>query len=324
VDDVDATPPAGRLLVLAVGGNALARAGQAGTIAEQVENARGLGERVCDVVEDGWRVLLTHGNGPQVGSALLRSEMAAGQTYTLPLDVCVADTQGGIGYVMQQAVGNAFRRRGRREPVVSVVTQVRVRRDDPAFKNPTKPIGPFYSAADAERREQAGWDMVEDAGRGYRRVVASPEPESVVEVEALRVLLDQGCVVIAGGGGGVPVSGDDQVLLGVEAVVDKDRTSALMAAALKADTLLIATGEERIALDYRKPTQRWLDRLTEEEARAHLRAGQFPPGSMGPKVEAALAFLRGGGRSAIVTTPDRVLDGLRGRAGTRIVLGEDP
>jgi carbamate kinase len=314
------TPP-GRLLVLAIGGNALVRSGQAGTIAEQVENVRVLGERVCDVAEDGWRVLLTHGNGPQVGSALLRSEMAAHMTYTLPLDVCVADTQGGMGYVLQQAVGNSFRHRGRREPVVSVVTQVRVRRDDPAFGNPTKPIGPFYSASDAERRTQSGWQMVEDAGRGYRRVVASPEPDSVVEVDALRVLLDSGCVVIAGGGGGVPVSEDDHGLGGVEAVIDKDRTSALIAMALGADTLLIATGEERIALDYRKPTQRWLDHLLEAEAVEHLAAGQFPPGSMGPKVEAALTFLRGGGGSAIVTTPERVREALHGQAGTRIALG---
>jgi carbamate kinase len=299
----------------------LAQAGQAGTIPEQIDNARALGERVCDLLELGWRVLLTHGNGPQVGSALWRSELAAAMTYTLPLDVCVADTQGGIGYVLQQAIANALFRRGRSEAAVTVVTQVLVRAEDPAFARPTKPIGPFFSREEAERRRATGWCLVDDAGRGYRRVVASPEPAAVIEVEPLRALLQSGrSVVVAGGGGGVPVVRRGGELSGVEAVVDKDRTSALLGLALGADTLLIATGEERIALDYRRPTQRWLDVLGEADAVSHVRAGQFPPGSMGPKVEAALAFLRGGGRAAIVTSPERVVDALSGRAGTRIVL----
>lgn len=311
-----------RLAVVAIGGNSITRRGEVGTIPEQYRNARDTCAHVAGLVADGWRVVLTHGNGPQVGNVLLRVQMAMPQVYPLPLDVCDSDTQGGMGYMLQQVLGNELRARGSPVQVATLITQVVVGRDDPAFRKPTKPVGRFYTKEEAAAlaREQ-GWTVVEDAGRGWRRVVPSPAPLEIVELGAIRTLVDGGVIAIAVGGGGIPVVREGSALSGVEAVVDKDRSSALLANGLGADLFLITTGVERVALDYGKPTQREVERLTVAEARRHLAAGQFPAGSMGPKIEAACAFVEaGGGRKAIITSPERIEAALRGEAGTAICL----
>lgn len=308
------------IAVIAVGGNALSRAGERGTFADQQRNAATTCDGIVDVLDAGYRVVVTHGNGPQVGEALLRGELAEPELPALPLDVCDAETQGLIGYLLQQTLANMLAARGRRQTVVSVVTQVVVDARDPAFRNPTKPIGPFYRVEEAlERRQQLGWAMVEDSGRGWRRVVASPLPREIVELHAIRSCLGAGAVVIAAGGGGIPVVRRHGRLEGVEAVIDKDRASALLAARLHADLLLFSTGVERVALQFGRPDAISLERMSCEEARRHLQEGEFPPGSMGPKIEAALEFLQGGGRRAIVTSPERIAAALRGAAGTEIL-----
>ncbi len=286
-----------KLVLVAVGGNALIRAGQKGTAQEQFENAVETAKAVVRLIKAGHRVVLTHGNGPQVGAMLTRSELAAAHAYRLPLDCSVAATQGEIGYVLQYAMWQAMQAEGLNTPVVSLVTQVLVDSKDPAFQNPSKPIGPFYTRDVAERyRDLFDWVIVEDSSRGYRRVVPSPEPKAIVELDAIRACVDRGLVVIAGGGGGVPVFNDHDITKGVEAVIDKDHTSAILAHQLNADVFAIATDVDRVCFDYKRPTQRPLDRLTLAECRAHLDAGQFPAGSMGPKIKAAMVFLeRGGG-----------------------------
>jgi len=309
-----------RVAVIAVGGNALSRSGEGGTFQDQQRNATLTCEGIAGVLERGYRVVLTHGNGPQVGEALLRGELAEPELPGLPLDVCDAETQGLIGYLLQQTLRNVLSRRGHSTPVVSVVTQVVVEADDPAFRNPTKPIGPFYRFEEAlERQRKLGWAMVEDSGRGWRRVVASPLPREIVELAAVRACLGAGAVVIAAGGGGIPVVRRRGRLEGVEAVIDKDRASALLALRLRADLLLFSTGVDRVAWHFGRPGQRFFDELTLEEARRFLGEGEFPPGSMGPKIEAALEFLEGGGRQVIVTSPEKIGDALDGLAGTRLV-----
>lgn len=268
----------------------------------------------------GWDIVVTHGNGPQVGERLLAVQ-AAGPLQTASLDILDAETQGSIGYLLQQALGNALREVGIRRPLATVVTQVVVSPLDPAFSAPSKPVGPFYSEAQAEglRREKS-WQMTEDSGRGWRRVVPSPEPLEIVEWPAIRALIAAGVVVVAAGGGGIPVvRSEDEALSGVEAVIDKDRASSLLARLLKSDLLLILTTVPEVRLDYRRPSERPVRRLSVAEARAHLSAGQFPAGSMGPKVEAAAAFTRATGRPAIITSPERLLDALAGTAGTTLV-----
>jgi carbamate kinase len=312
-----------RTALVAVGGNSLIRAGEKGTIAEQLANTRRTAEAIVQIIRLGLNVVVTHGNGPQVGAALLRSERAADQVYGHPLDVCVAATQGEIGYLLQQSLQMALAEAGLTTPVATVVTRVVVSVDDPAMEHPTKPIGPFYSAREAEsRRVTLGWDIVEDASRGWRRVVPSPEPLEIVEEHAIRRLVDTGCLVIAVGGGGIPVvrSGRGE-LHGVEAVVDKDRASALLAARLQADYFIISTDADRVYVNYRKPGQRPLMRATAAEVDGYYRDGQFPPGTMGPKIESALRFLRDGGREVIITSYERLLDAVRGDAGTHIVRG---
>jgi carbamate kinase len=324
-----AAAPSGRspgLAVVAIGGNSITRRGQVGTIPEQYANARETCRHLARLVEDGWSLVLTHGNGPQVGMVLLRVQLSMPQVYPLPLDVCDSDTQGGMGYMIQQLLGNELRARGIARPVATLVTQVVVDRADPAFERPSKPIGRFYDALEAEaRRKEQGWVMVEDAGRGFRRVVASPRPREVVEIEAVRALVRAGVVVIAAGGGGIPVVREGTDLVGVEAVVDKDRSSALLATALGARLLLITTGVDRVHLDWGTPRARPLARMTVSEGRRRLAEGQFPPGSMGPKVEAVCDFLEapGGpsGREALITAPDRVEGALLGEEGTRISVG---
>jgi carbamate kinase len=305
--------------LVAIGGNSLIRAGEPASLEGELQQASATARAVAALVADGWRLLVTHGNGPQVGAALVRSERAAEEVYPLTLNVCGAVTQGEIGYVLQQALGRELAARQVGRPVATVLTQVVVSETDAAFADPTKPIGPFYTASEAERRRQLGWTLVEDAAHGFRRVVASPEPIEVVEAEVIRALVDRGVLVVALGGGGIPVVRRGDALVGVDAVIDKDRASALLASRLRVELLVISTGVDRVCLDYRKPGERPLDEVTMEELERHYRAGQFPPGSMGPKIEAALRFLRDGGGEVIITSPERLAEAVAGRAGTHVL-----
>ncbi len=309
-----------RTALIAIGGNSLIRAGEKGTIAEQLANTRRTAKAVVGLIQDGFSLVLTHGNGPQVGAALLRSERASDQVYGQSLDVCDATTQGEIGYLLQQSLQNELQAAGLDVPVATVLTQSVVCEDDPAMRHPTKPIGPFYSRTDAEERARLlGWQVVEDAARGYRRVVPSPEPIEVVEERVIRMLLAQGVLVVAAGGGGIPVVRTPQGLKGVEAVIDKDRVSALLASRLGVDAFIISTDADRVYLDYRRPTQRPLGRVTAAEMARHVAAGQFPPGNMGPKVESALRFLEQGGHEVIITSYEHLRAAAHGDAGTHIV-----
>ena len=306
--------------LIAVGGNSLIRAGEKGTIAEQLANARRTAAAIVALIHDGHSLVVTHGNGPQVGASLLRSERASDQVYSHSLDVCDASTQGEIGYLLQQSIANEMAASGLEIPVATVLTQVVVSRDDPAMSRPTKPVGPFYSQADAEdRRRQLGWQIVEDASRGYRRVVPSPEPIEIVELEVVRMLMDRGVLVIAVGGGGIPVVRSGDRLDGIEAVIDKDRASALLATKLGVDRFIISTDADRVYLDYRKPTQRPIAAATLAEMEAHMADGQFPPGNMGPKIESALRFIRAGGHEVIITSNEHLARAVAGEAGTHIV-----
>ena len=309
-----------KTMLLAVGGNSLIRAGEKGTTAEQLANARRTAAEIAKLVRDGYRIVLTHGNGPQVGAALLRSERGATQVPGHPLDVCDACTQGEIGYLLQQSLDTELQLAGLHVPVVSVLTQVVVSRDDPAMQHPTKPIGPFYSQADAEdRRSRYGWNIVEDAARGFRRVVSSPEPVEIVELEVIRELVNQGTLVIACGGGGIPVAWINGQLRGVEAVIDKDRASALLASRLEMDLFVISTDTDYVYFDYKKANQKPLYRVTPGELQKFADAGHFPPGNMGPKVESALRFLRDGGRECIITSDVNLRRAVAGQAGTHVI-----
>ena len=306
--------------VVAVGGNSLIRAGEKGTIAEQFANARRTAEAIVQIIRLGFHVVVTHGNGPQVGAALLRSERSADHVYTHSLDVCDATTQGEIGYLLQQSLQGALADAGLNTPVVTVLTQVVVSPGDPAMERPTKPIGPFYSAREAElRRQQLGWHVMEDAARGYRRVVPSPEPIEIVEEGVIRRLTDTGVLVIAVGGGGIPVVRAGRGLRGIEAVIDKDRASGLLASRLRSDLFIISTDTERVCLNYKKPDQKPLGRVTADELARYHAEGHFPPGNMGPKIESALRFLENGGREVVITSNQRLLDAVRGDAGTHVV-----
>jgi carbamate kinase len=305
--------------VIAVGGNSLIRAGEKGDIAEQLANTRRTAAAIVELLRDGLNLVITHGNGPQVGAALLRSDCASDQVYAQSLDVCDASTQGEIGYLLTQSLHNALAAAGLRHPVATILTQVVVSRDDPAMTHPTKPIGPFYTRADAEERARAlGWKVVEDAARGWRRVVPSPEPRDIVEEDTIRRMIENGTLVVAVGGGGIPVVREHGELHGIEAVIDKDRASALLACRLQADYFIISTDAECVYRDYKKPTQQALRQVTAEEIDRDYRAGQFPPGNMGPKIESALRFLRGGGHEVIITSYEHLADAVRGRAGTHI------
>lgn len=312
-----------RTILLAIGGNSLIRAGEKGTIAEQRANVRRTAAAVAGLIHDGYRLVITHGNGPQVGAQLLRSERALDLVPGQTLDVCGAATQGEIGYLLVQSLDEELAIAGYSVPVVCLVTQTIVSADDPAMQHPTKPIGPFYSRADAEdRKRQFGWQIVEDAARGYRRVVPSPEPSDIIEIDVIRDLMDHGVLVVASGGGGIPVVRTNGKLEGVEAVIDKDRASALLALRLHADIFAISTDTDYVYLDYKKPTQRPLARVTVSEMQAYYDAGHFPPGNMGPKIESALRFLRQGGKEVIITTYDHLRYAVSGEAGTHIVHDE--
>jgi carbamate kinase len=309
----------GHTALIAVGGNSLIRAGEKGTVVEQIANARRTAEAIVQVLRLGYRVVVTHGNGPQVGAALLRSERAADQVYTQPLDVCVATTQGEIGYLLQQSLRHALAEAGLATPVVALLTQVVVSPTDPATDRPTKPIGPFYSRRDAEaKRDQFGWHIVEDAARGWRRVVPSPEPLEIIEEHVIAGLVAQGTLVIALGGGGIPVMRTGRGLTGVEAVIDKDRASALLATRLKAALFVVSTDTDRVYVNFKRPDQQPLDRVNAAQLQAYFDEGQFPPGNMGPKIESALRFLRDGGREVVITTYSRLVEAVRGQAGTHI------
>ncbi|MFH1746893.1 MAG: carbamate kinase [Planctomycetota bacterium] len=282
-------------MVVALGGNAISRPGEEGNIEQQFRNTRETARHLTDLVEAGCRLIITHGNGPQVGNVLRRVEIAASEVYRLPLDICGADTQGGMGYMIAQCLRNELARRGNPRGVATLVTSVEVDPEDPDFQNPTKPIGDFYNAARAEElSNQRGWLMVEIPGQGFRRVVPSPKPLAIVEIKLIRQLAAQGELLITAGGGGVPVirtaDGDH---VGVEAVIDKDRTSGRLARAIGAATFLIVTNIERVALNFRQPNEKFLERITLAEAREYYDAGHFPAGSMGPKMEAAIDFLEG-------------------------------
>jgi len=306
--------------LIAIGGNSLIRAGEKGTIAEQLANARRTAHAVIGLIRSGYHLVITHGNGPQVGAQLLRSERGSDQVPGQTLDVCGASTQGEIGYLLAQSLRDELALAGLQVPVVAVVTQTLVSATDPAMQHPTKPIGPFYSRAQAEeKKRQFGWEIVEDAARGYRRVVPSPEPTDIVELGVIRTLVDSGALVIACGGGGIPVVEENGALRGVEAVIDKDRASALLASRLGVDVFAISTDSDYVYVDYKKSTQRRLTRATLAEMDALYAAGQFPPGNMGPKIQSALRFLRNGGHEVVITTYEYLFDALTGDAGTHIV-----
>lgn len=309
----------GRLAVVAIGGNSITQAGERGTIPEQFENARETCRHIAQMIARGYDVVVTHGNGPQVGNILLRAEMSAAVLPTLPLHTCGADSQGGMGYMIQQVLGNELRRIGIDRCVTTVVTQTVVDSDDPAFANPSKPIGPFYTIDEAERKiSDEGWRVIEDGNRGWRRVVPSPMPTRIVEADAIKTLLDAGCIVIGGGGGGIPVVETDGRFDGVEAVIDKDYASRLIANYIGAELFVMSTDVEQVALHYGTPDEVRLSSLTLEEALKYHAEGHFPPGSMGPKVLASVEFLKGGGQEAIITNPESIEKALDGEAGTRI------
>ncbi len=308
-------------VVVAIGGNSLITDPQHQTVEDQYLAAAETDHHIAGLVADGWEVVITHGNGPQIGFILRRSDLAAHELHEVPLDVCGADTQGAIGYILQQNLTNDFRRMGIAKEVATVVTQVEVDATDPAFMEPSKPIGSFFSEADAiKRRDHDGWDITEDANRGWRRVVASPIPKRIVEIEAIKILIDAGLVVIAAGGGGIPVVADEAGdLHGVAAVIDKDRASAMLATAVGADLLLISTSVEQVALDFGTPAQRWMPELTLEDAKQRLAEGtHFHKGSMAPKIEAVIHFLEAGGKEAIITNPENLERAMRGETGTRV------
>ena len=310
----------GNVAVVAIGGNSLIKDKNHQTVPDQFEATRETCAHIANMIQQGWKVVITHGNGPQVGFILLRSELASSVLHTVPLDSCGADTQGAIGYMIQQCLDNEFKQRGIKTSVVSVVTQTLVDKDDPAFQNPTKPIGPFYDKEKAEKyKREKRWDVMEDAGRGWRRVVPSPMPVEIIEQDVIKALVDKGIVVVAVGGGGIPVIKQDDKLKGAEAVIDKDYASALLAIGIDADLFLISTAVEKVALNFGKPNQKSLDRITLAEAKKYLKQGHFPSGSMGPKIEAIINYLEHGGKEALITNPENLERALRGETGTRIV-----
>jgi carbamate kinase len=309
------------LAVVAVGGNALIKDKNHQTVPDQYQAAAETMKHIANMIVDGWDVVVTHGNGPQVGFILRRSELASHELHEVPLDYCGADTQGAIGYMFQQALHNEFRLRGINKQAATVVTQTIVDRNDPAFENPTKPIGSFMDEAAArEKMAKEGWTMVEDAGRGWRRVVPSPIPQTIVEADAIRSLIDHGFVVVAVGGGGIPgLQRENGNLTGVEAVIDKGFGSAILASMINADLFLISTAVEKVAINFNKPDQKWLDTMTVAEARKYLAEGQFAKGSMQPKIEAILKFMDKGGKKALITDPEHIKDALEGKTGTWIL-----
>jgi carbamate kinase len=313
-----------KVAVVAIGGNSLILNPKKVTVEDQYIAAAETSKHIADMIEAGWDVAIGHGNGPQVGFILRRSEIAAKEgMHEVPLDVCGADSQGAIGYAIQQTLQNELIRRGIKKSVATIVTQVKVDIKDKAFQNPTKPIGGFMEEVEAKKREKdLGWNIVEDSGRGWRRVVASPIPMEVVEIDAVKELIAAGTVVITVGGGGIPVIDDGKGgCIGTAAVIDKDFASSLLARLINADLLLISTAVEKVAINYGKPEQKWLDKMTLAEAKAYLAEGtHFAKGSMAPKIQAIIWFLENGGKQALITDPPHIGAALRGETGTWIVL----
>ncbi|MDL1895950.1 carbamate kinase [Anaerolineae bacterium CFX7] len=309
-----------QIAVIAVGGNSLILDEKHKTVADQYNATVETSKHIAGMIEKGWNVVLTHGNGPQVGFILRRSELALHELHPVPLDYCGADSQGAIGYMFQRALRNEFHARGIHKQAATVVTQVLVDKNDPAFQNPSKPIGSFMNAeAAARKRAEENWQMVEDAGRGWRRVVPSPLPKAIVERDAIDSLIRAGFVVICSGGGGIPVyENENGELVGLEAVIDKDFAGSLLARSVGADLFLISTAVEKVALNFNKPNQQWLDQLTLAEAKKYLAEGHFAKGSMGPKIQAVIWFLEGGGKEALITNPENLERALAGETGTRI------
>jgi carbamate kinase len=309
------------IAVVAVGGNALIKSKAHQTVQDQYECAKDTMSHIVDMIEMGWDVAISHGNGPQVGFILRRSELSKDELHEVPLDYCGADTQGAIGYMFQRALHNEFNRRGLDKVAATVVTQTLVDKNDPAFQNPTKPIGSFMDEADAKMREEKdGWIVVEDAGRGWRRVVPSPRPIRIVEAEAIHTLLKAGISAVGVGGGGIPVIEDENGnLKGVEAVIDKDFGSALLAKMVNADLFVISTAVEKVALHFNTPDEVLLDKMTVAEAKQYMDEGHFAPGSMLPKVKAIIQFLENGGKKALITDPEHIGEALEGKTGTWIV-----
>lgn len=307
-------------VVVAVGGNSLITDKDHTSVKDQAKAAEESMHHVAEMVAAGWNVVVTHGNGPQVGFLLRRAELAAGEVPTLPLDILGADTQGATGYLFTRALHEEFGTLGIQREAVAIVTQTVVDPSDPAFAAPSKPIGSFMTSDEATAHaETDGWKVVEDSGRGWRRVVPSPKPKRIVELSAIRALIDAGFVVVAGGGGGIPVIEDGAAFRGVEAVIDKDHATSLLANELDADVLLISTAVDAVAVNFNTPDQEWLGTVSVATLREHLAAGQFGAGSMAPKVEAAIDFIERGGKRVIITSPPRMVDALAGAAGTTIV-----
>lgn len=308
-----------KVAVVAIGGNSLIK-GNNQTIPDQIEATREVCSHVACMIKQGWRVIITHGNGPQIGFVLLRSELSSNVLHSVPFDFCGANTQGALGYMIQQSLYNELKSRHIRRQIATIVTQVIVSKTDLAFKNPTKPIGQFFEKDIAQKhQEERGWAMIEDSGRGWRRVVPSPVPLRIVEENIIRALVSQGIVLIAVGGGGIPVIEEDHKLRGVEAVIDKDIASALLAIRINADLLLIITGVEKVAIDFGKPNQKLLDRITLAEAKKYYKKGHFPRGNMGPKIQAVINYLENKGKEAIITNAENLERALHGQTGTHIV-----
>lgn len=320
--------PAARhpLAVIAIGGNSLIKDKEQAAVAHQWDAVRETAGHIANLIERGWRAVITHGNGPQVGFILRRNELAMGEVHTTPIDLIVADTQGAIGYMLQQTLNNEFFQRKLPLQCVTIITQVCVEPDDPAFAKPSKPIGGFLDEAAARRFEAEGWPVVEDAGRGWRRVIASPEPVEIVEQTAIAEAVAVGWVVIAAGGGGIPVTRNAKgELRGIPAVIDKDLATALLATQIDADLFLISTGVERVALNFGKPNQQEIARMSMGEARRYMAEGHFAPGSMLPKIQACLRFLAQStkpGATALITNPENLDRAFAGETGTRIVRDE--
>ncbi len=307
--------------VIALGGNAISKEGEEDTIPKQFENTNKSLTSIVELIKDDYHLAITHGNGPQVGNAILRVELARSKAPALPLYICVADTEGGMGFMVEQCLKNRLQKEKIEREVVTVMTQVIIDKNDPAIKNPSKFIGQFYSKEEAESfARERRWVMKKDSNRGYRRVVASPIPKEIVEKKTIKTLVENGVVVIAAGGGGIPVCyNEDGTLQGIEGVIDKDRASAVLARDIQAELLLILTGVEKVFLNFGTLLQKALDKITLAEAKQFLTEGHFPPGSMGPKIEAAISFLESGGKEVIITSIDKAHQAVLGKAGTKIV-----
>jgi carbamate kinase len=309
-----------KLAVVAIGGNAVNRPGEEATAENMMKNLAETARFLVSMLDD-YDIVITHGNGPQVGNLLVQQELAKHVIPPFPIDVNDAQTQGSLGYMIALTLGNELRKRNIQRDIAAVVTQIIVDKNDPGFQKPSKPVGPFYSKEEAEKLQQEkGWIMKEDAGRGWRRVVPSPIPLDIVEKNVIKTLVEKDMIVIAAGGGGIPVIQENGTLKGVEAVIDKDRASALLAKEIGADILIILTGVEKVYINYNKPDQKALDHLTVEEAKKYLAEGQFPSGSMGPKIEAAIDFVTSTGRECLITDMAVLDKALKGLTGTRITL----